>query len=71
MNLTLKITTIGNLLLNNKISRLKEEKPIENIRLIIPEYHRPFIWTARNAFQLLDDIIACHGLGVSGTCVTL
>lgn len=56
-NLTLKITTIGNLLLNSKIGRLNEDKPIENVSLTIPEYQRPYKWTARNAIQLLDDII--------------
>ena len=56
-NLTLAITTIGDLLLNNKITRKMDGKPIENIRLTIPEYQRPYKWTARNAIQLLDDII--------------
>ena len=56
-NLTLAITTIGDLLLNNRISRNKEGKPIDNISLKIPEYQRPYKWTARNAIQLLDDII--------------
>ena len=40
-NLTLKITTIGSLLLNSKIGRLNEDKPIENVSLTIPEYQRP------------------------------
>lgn len=56
-NLTLAITTIGDLLLNNRISRNKDGKPIDNINLKIPEYQRPYKWTARNAIQLLDDII--------------
>lgn len=56
-NLTLAITTIGDLLLKNKISRNKYGKPIDNINLKIPEYQRPYKWTARNAIQLLDDII--------------
>ncbi len=56
-NLTLAITTIGDLLLKNKISRDKDGKPIDNINLKIPEYQRPYKWTARNAIQLLDDII--------------
>lgn len=56
-NLTLSITTIGDLLLKNKITRKKDGKPIENVRLSIPEYQRPYKWTARNAIQLLDDII--------------
>ncbi len=56
-NLTLSITTIGDLLLKNKITRNKDGKPIENVKLIIPEYQRPYKWSARNAIQLLDDII--------------
>lgn len=56
-NLTLAITTIGDLLFNNRITRKKDGKPIENIKLAIPDYQRPYKWTARNAIQLLDDII--------------
>ena len=56
-NLTLAITTIGDLMLNNRITRKKDGKPIENIRLVIPDYQRPYKWTARNAIQLLDDVI--------------
>ena len=56
-NLTLSITTIGDLLLRDRITRRKDSKPIENVRLAIPDYQRPYKWTARNAIQLLDDII--------------
>ena len=56
-NLTLSITTIGDLLLENRITRKEDGKPIENVRLTIPEYQRPYKWTARNAIQLLDDIL--------------
>lgn len=56
-NLTLSLTTIGDLLLNGKITRKKDDKPIDNVSLTIPEYQRPYKWTARNAIQLLDDII--------------
>lgn len=56
-NLTLAITSIGDLLLSNKITRKMDGKSIDNIRLSIPEYQRPYKWTARNAIQLLDDII--------------
>lgn len=55
--LTLSITTIGDLLLQNKITREKDGTSIEDIKLAIPEYQRPYKWTARNAIQLLDDII--------------
>ena len=56
-NLTLAITTIGDLLLKQVITRQKDGKPIQNVNLVIPEYQRPYKWTARNAIQLLDDII--------------
>ena len=56
-NLTLSITTIGDLLLENKITRKEDGKPIFNVKLAIPEYQRPYKWTARNAIQLLDDIL--------------
>lgn len=56
-NLILSITTIGDLLLDGKITRKKDGKPIDNIRLSIPEYQRPYKWAARNAIQLLDDVI--------------
>jgi len=56
-NITLAITTIGDLLLNNKITRGMDLKPIENVVLTVPNYQRPYKWSARNAIQLLDDII--------------
>ena len=56
-NLTLAITSIGDLLLNNRITKKKDGKPIDNVKLVVPEYQRPYKWTARNAIQLLDDII--------------
>lgn len=46
--LTLAITTIGDLLLNNKITRENSGKSIDNVRLTIPNYQRPYKWTARN-----------------------
>lgn len=55
--LRLAITTIGDLLLNNKITRENSGKSIDNVRLTIPNYQRPYKWTARNAIQLLDDLI--------------
>lgn len=56
-NLTLSITTIGDLLLKNRITKDKGGKSIDNIKLSVPDYQRPYKWTARNAIQLLDDII--------------
>ena len=41
-NLTLAITTIGDLLLEGRITRKKDGKPIENVWLSIPEYQRPY-----------------------------
>ena len=56
-NLTLAITKIGDLLLDGRITRGEDGKPIGPINLTIPEYQRPYKWTVRNAIQLLDDII--------------
>ena len=55
-NLTLAITTIGDLLLENKITKTDNGLALKDIKLVIPEYQRPYKWTARNAIQLLDDI---------------
>lgn len=56
-NLTLAITTIGDLLLKDRITMKNDGKPVEHLRLVIPVYQRPYKWAARNAIQLLDDII--------------
>ncbi|HPH62018.1 MAG TPA: DUF262 domain-containing protein [Paludibacteraceae bacterium] len=56
-NLTLSITTIGDLLLEGKITRKKDGKSINNVSLSVPEYQRSYKWSARNAIQLLDDVI--------------
>lgn len=53
--LTLSITTIGDLLLRQTISNGGDS--INGVNLSIPIYQRPYKWTARNAIQLLDDII--------------
>ena len=54
-NLILSITTIGDLLLRQTITN--GEEPIKEVSLCVPIYQRPYKWTARNAIQLLDDII--------------
>ncbi|MCR4819094.1 MAG: DUF262 domain-containing protein, partial [Fretibacterium sp.] len=54
--LTLGITKIGDLLLRNRVTTTDSGGPLEGIRLTIPEYQRPYKWTAKNANQLLDDI---------------
>ena len=54
--LVLGITTIEDLLLSNKVTRIKSGMPLEEVHLRIPEYQRPYKWTAKNANQLLDDI---------------
>ncbi len=55
-HLQLGITKIGDLLLNNKITNLDGVGSFSDIKLVIPEYQRPYKWTAKNANQLLDDI---------------
>ena len=54
--LTLGITTVGDLLLRNRVSTTDNGNPIEGLKLTIPEYQRPYKWTAKNANQLLTDI---------------
>lgn len=54
-SLTLSITTIGDLLLRKNITNCEE--PIKDVELCMPLYQRPYKWTARNAIQLLDDIV--------------
>jgi hypothetical protein len=56
-NLYLAITKIGDLLLSKRLTRDEKGKSIDNITLTIPNYQRPYKWTAKNAIQLLDDII--------------
>lgn len=62
-NLTLAITTIGDLLLRRRITRGGDRKPIDGVELSIPVYQRPYKWTARNAIQLLDDVTEARNNG--------
>lgn len=55
--LILGIAKIGDLLLNNHITQANDDQDISNIQLRIPEYQRPYKWTAKNSNQLLDDIL--------------
>jgi len=55
--LKLAITKIGDLLLHNKITQDKDGNTITDINLVIPNYQRPYKWTAKNVIQLLDDIV--------------
>ena len=36
---------------------MRDDKTLENVELVVPNYQRPYKWTAKNAIQLLDDII--------------
>ena len=56
-NLQLGIAKVGELLLRGDISRVNDDHPLKDIKLVIPNYQRPYKWTAKNAIQLLDDII--------------
>ena len=56
-NLQLGIAQIGDLLLNKKITLMRDGKSLEDVQLNTPNYQRPYKWTAKNAIQLLDDII--------------
>ena len=55
--LELAITKIGDLLLCDKITQDKDGSTITDIDLVIPNYQRPYKWIAKNAIQLLDDIL--------------
>jgi len=55
--LKLAITKIGDLLLHDKITQDKDGNTITDIHLVVPNYQRPYKWTAKNVIQLLDDII--------------
>lgn len=57
VNLQLGVTTIGDLLVHKKISQSHNGSSLEDVELRIPDYQRPYKWTARNSIQLLDDII--------------
>ena len=56
-SLMLSIATIGDLLLNSKLTVSEKGNALDSIELSIPEYQRPYKWTEKNAIQLLDDII--------------
>jgi len=55
--LILAITSVGNLLLRQEIKQRNEARAIRSVRLTVPDYQRPYKWTAKNAIQLLDDIV--------------
>ncbi len=54
--LELGIATIGDLLLEGRVTKTKDGSPLEGLVLAIPEYQRPYKWTPKNVYQLLDDI---------------
>ena len=55
--LTLALARIGDLLISRTITKSQTGEPIPNVELVIPEYQRPYKWSAKNANQLLDDIL--------------
>lgn len=60
-NLILGITRINDLFLEKTISEIikndqHEAESLTDVNLIIPDYQRPYKWTAKNISQLLDDI---------------
>lgn len=55
-HLTLAITKIGDLLINNKITQNMDEE-ITDIKLVIPNYQRPYKWSTKDVIQLLEDIL--------------
>ena len=49
--LKLAITRIGDLLLYDKITKDEDGDTITNINLVIPNYQRPYKWTAKKLFS--------------------
>ena len=58
--LSLGIARVGDLLLENKITRMGNGVPLERIKLEIPQYQRPYKWTTKNADCLLQDILQAY-----------
>ena len=55
--LHLGLTTVGDLLLNNRITFFDSmEQSKGPIKLCIPPYQRDYKWTTRNVDQLFDDL---------------
>lgn len=57
ISLQLGITSIGDLLIRKRVTRVRDTHVYEEVKLTIPNYQRPYKWTAKNAIQLLDDIV--------------
>lgn len=54
--LSLGIARVGDLLLEDKITRMENGASLDKINLQIPQYQRPYKWTTKNADRLLQDI---------------
>lgn len=55
--LELGFTKISDLLVENKITKLYSRSDnSDQVHLRIPDYQRPYKWTNKNVYQLLDDI---------------
>ena len=57
MKLRLAITKVGDLLFGEKITMDNDGNEIRDVKLNIPNYQRPYKWSAANATQLLDDML--------------
>ena len=55
-NLRLGIVRIEDLFFYSKLSAVNDNGSLDNIKLNIPDYQRPYKWTVTNAIRLLDDI---------------
>ena len=58
MALTLAITKIGDLLLQQRITKGMDGKPITPLALKIPDYQRPYAWEFKECQQLWEDIFS-------------
>lgn len=52
----LAVTKIGDLLVDKKISKSNNGSELECVNLHIPPYQRPYKWSTKNVYQLIEDI---------------
>ena len=51
ISLQLGITSIGDLLIRKRVTRVRDAHVHEEVKLTIPNYQRPYKWTAKNAIH--------------------
>ncbi|MBQ9001278.1 MAG: DUF262 domain-containing protein [Eggerthellaceae bacterium] len=56
-SITLGIASVGDLMIENKVTQSSVGDSLTVNSLSIPEYQRPYKWTDENALRLFDDIV--------------